>query len=216
MSDPTGTIQTFTGKRFCYKDPTPESIDITDIAVALSRECRYAGHILLYYSVAQHCVHVSEVVSLTSTPETASEVGAVLMQRGFKDNELRYQLVQDCLAFLGLMHDATEAYMKDIPSPLKAILPDYKALEEKAERAVFARFGLLELYENPNIWETVKRADYGMYLTEVRTLWPNRHIDGHGVPFDVKIHPWDPNEACVRFLARFNELKGRLQGVCAS
>lgn len=36
----------------------------------------------------------------------------------------------------GLIHDASETYMADIPSPFKVLLPDYKKLEEKIMVAV--------------------------------------------------------------------------------
>lgn len=52
-------IQTFTGKAFWPMDPRPEDIDIEDIAHALAMKCRFSGHCLEFYSVAQHSVLVS-------------------------------------------------------------------------------------------------------------------------------------------------------------
>lgn len=54
-----GWISTFTGKRFYPLDPTAGSIDIVDIAHALSNICRFTGHVDRFYSVAQHCVVAS-------------------------------------------------------------------------------------------------------------------------------------------------------------
>lgn len=48
-------IQTFTGQKFRIDDPKQETINIEDIAHALSMICRYAGHSKFFYSVAQHC-----------------------------------------------------------------------------------------------------------------------------------------------------------------
>jgi uncharacterized protein len=52
-------IQTFTGRAFYLLDPRPEDVDILDIAVALSRAPRYAGHSRCTYSVAQHSYFAS-------------------------------------------------------------------------------------------------------------------------------------------------------------
>jgi hypothetical protein len=56
-------MQTFTGRQFWPMDPRPDDIHIEDIAHALSMQCRYAGHCVRFYSVAEHCVLLSHVVS---------------------------------------------------------------------------------------------------------------------------------------------------------
>lgn len=53
-------IQTFTGRVFSYDQPTPDMVDIQDIAHALANVCRYAGHTTHFFSVAQHSVLVSQ------------------------------------------------------------------------------------------------------------------------------------------------------------
>lgn len=58
-----GWMQTFTGRAFYPLDPRPEDIDPVDIAHALGHLCRYGGHVRTHYSVAQHCVLMSEAVS---------------------------------------------------------------------------------------------------------------------------------------------------------
>lgn len=52
-------MQTRGGRQFWPLDPRPEEIHIEDIASALSKLCRYGGHCLRFYSVAEHCVHVA-------------------------------------------------------------------------------------------------------------------------------------------------------------
>ena len=49
-------ISTRTGRRFDYLNPTPDMISIDDIALGLSKECRYLGQCEGFYSVAQHSV----------------------------------------------------------------------------------------------------------------------------------------------------------------
>lgn len=58
----TNWIQTYTGKQFWPHDARPEEIDIVDIAHALSMKCRFTGHCIQFYSVAQHSVLVSRLV----------------------------------------------------------------------------------------------------------------------------------------------------------
>jgi hypothetical protein len=55
-------IQTFTGKQFWPLDPRPDEVYIEDIAHALGNICRFNGHCLRFYSVAEHCFHVSHKV----------------------------------------------------------------------------------------------------------------------------------------------------------
>ena len=47
-------IQTVSGRRVNPFAPSAEDIDLGDIAVALSNQCRFGGHTRRYYSVAQH------------------------------------------------------------------------------------------------------------------------------------------------------------------
>ncbi|MFF1880240.1 hypothetical protein ACFVVC_02060 [Pseudarthrobacter sp. NPDC058196] len=56
-------MQTYTGRQFYPLDPRPEDVDITDIAHALSMQCRYNGHVRRFMSVAEHCVLLSHLVA---------------------------------------------------------------------------------------------------------------------------------------------------------
>lgn len=58
-----GIIRTYSGIEFQPFDPTPESIDIEDIAHSLGNLCRFGGHSNEFYSVAQHSVLVSRMCS---------------------------------------------------------------------------------------------------------------------------------------------------------
>jgi len=166
-------LTTFTGRKVDYANPQPDQINIIDIATALSRECRYAGHASHFYSVTQHSVLCSRI----ALPEFAIEV---------------------------LLHDAAEAYLKDIPSPLKAMLPDYKLLEERFDQAVRVHFGLPE---QPS--PAVKEADNILLVTEIRDLFGGRVLHKTPIaaePMSGRIWPLSPETAKDQFMDRFNFL----------
>lgn len=109
-------------------------------------------------------------------------------------------------ALEGLLHDATEAFLTDIPTPLKRILPDYKRLEQLHEAYVMAHFGLPYPMR-----EEVHVADRRVFAAEVRDL-RSHHVEHYaeylqGIePFEWFIDPWMPWEAERMFLERYYEL----------
>lgn len=66
-----------------------------------------------------------------------------------------------------LLHDAAEAYIGDVSSPLKAQLPGYQMIEFKLDQAIRQRFGL-PAKKTP--W--VKEADLQMLAAEKAQLMP--------------------------------------------
>src|SRR4051812_41614297 len=64
------------------------------------------------------------------------------------------QIVPEVDAPAGLMHDATEAYIGDMTRPLKAMFPEFGALEDRLWRRIAGKFGL-----PAELPETVKHAD---------------------------------------------------------
>ena len=82
------------------------------------------------------------------------------------------KIVAPEFALEALLHDASEAYLKDIPSPLKALLPDYKKIEERLEGVIRARYGLPEAQS-----AAVTDADRIMLATERRDLMPKDNTD---------------------------------------
>ncbi len=109
-----------------------------------------------------------------------------------------------------LLHDSPEAYLRDLPRPLK-IDPRFAAYRE-AERvlgsAIATRFGLPDRF-----WElpAVTIADEIMAATEWRdVMGPPPRPRGRALPppRPELITPWPPLEAERRFLLRFAELTG--------
>jgi 5'-deoxynucleotidase YfbR-like HD superfamily hydrolase len=176
-------IQTHTGLKFDYVRDYWEHDDIciTDIAVTISRAPRYCGHTLLLSCVAQHCVHVSEYIA---------------MCRG----SIRDQ-------FVGLLHDATEAYLTDMPSPAKALMPEYV----KLERSIWVRISHKYLGEviDP-LPPIVKQADQALLVAEAWDSfeypplenWTDKYCDRAN--FDIV--PWPELYAKKCFLEKFDVL----------
>lgn len=174
--DPKGWILTQSGMRFWPLDPRADEVHIQDIAHALSRLCRFAGHVVpAIYSVAQHSVLVSHACH----PDDA---------------------------LWGLLHDATEAYLVDVPSPVKRApaLAAYRAAERRLELVVAEAFGL-----PPAMPASVHVADARLLATEKRDL--RSHADGlpGATPLAKRIEPWPSELARERFLDRFEELQAR-------
>lgn len=111
------------------------------------------------------------------------------------------RLVPERYAKEALLHDAAEAYLLDMMTPIKSQLPDYQALYYWVERAVFDRFDIIGLASE------VKHADMVALATEKRDLM--RPCDWWSVecePDPETIYPEDPSEAECRFLLRCEEV----------
>lgn len=169
-------MQTASGKSFRPTAPTADIIDIGDIAHSLSNICRFAGHTKHFYSVAQHSVIVANIIK-------------------DKGGDKRDQ-------FHGLMHDATEAYLTDVPTPVKRLLTEYKPIEEKVYACIAQVFGL-----DPELPDIVHMADGIALATEAEALMINSHL--WNLPYeaeDYDITHLSPIRARRLFLKKFKEL----------
>jgi hypothetical protein len=94
-------MQTYTGRAFYPLEPEIQDIDSRDIAHALSLICRYGGHVDRFYSVAEHCVLMSQVVSpenaLWALLHDATEAYVGDMVRPLKYSMPEYRKVEDRL-----------------------------------------------------------------------------------------------------------------------
>ena len=107
-----GCMRTYSGIYLNILDPHAGNFLIEDIAHALSMTPRFAGHMPIWYSVADHCNRCAVI---------AEGRGADIFQ--------------------ALMHDASEAYLGDMVSPVKRVLPGYVALEDRFMTLIASHFG---------------------------------------------------------------------------
>ena len=174
-------IQLGNGKQYRLLDPDPAVLDEKMIAHSLSQLCRFTGHSSKFYSVAEHCIIVSEIIAEGSCPGYALE---------------------------GLLHDASEAFVGDLSRPLKLLLREqgamYDKVEELAQRAVAKRFGLE--YPFP---ECVKVADNVALSTEKRDIMPKGGEKWFNMPEPrrARIEGLQPADAKRAWLRRFKELR---------
>jgi 5'-deoxynucleotidase YfbR-like HD superfamily hydrolase len=173
-------ILTNSGIEFNLLHPDPDLIEIEDIAHALAHLCRFTGHTSKFYSVAEHSLRTSLCPCITP------------------DLELE-----------ALLHDAAEAYVGDVSSPLKSLLPEYKAIENNIEQAIRLRFGL-PAQQSP----IVKNADLVMLATEKRDLLSNKEVKFEGIEYinelKQKINPLHPILAKSFFIKRFKQIYGKV------
>lgn len=176
-------LQTVSGRFVNPFDPDPEQLDAGDIARALANVCRFGGHCRPFYSVAQHSVIVSELV------------------------EARGGDAED--VFAALMHDATEAYLGDMPHPIKHRSPLGAAFRE-AEAALEAV--LRERFSIKADVPDIKRVDRALLATERRSVsgesWAWPELEGVEA-LELELVPLGPDDAERAFTARYAELQAR-------
>lgn len=173
-------IATISGRVVDLAAPTPDMIDIEDIAHALSLICRYNGHVEYHYSVAQHSVLVHDIVD-----------------GWYGDQYGEWALV-------ALMHDAAEAYLGDMARPLKLIMHAYRATEAHVAYAIGRAFDI------DGDASAAKDADLLLYAWERRDvahvpgIWD---VPDYLVLPAERITPWPAAQAKAEFLERFRRYR---------
>ena len=117
-------------------EPDPADVELADVAHALSNLSRFTGQGREFYSVARHAVHVSR--------EVEARGGSVAARRW------------------ALLHDASEAYLSDVPAPAKRSLPGYTHAEKRLQAAVREAFDIDLSSEDERLVDAAD-ADVGRY-----------------------------------------------------
>lgn len=172
------TIKVAAGHYFDLANPRQSDIDLVSIAGALSRICRFGGHVPVFYSVAEHCVHAA----------------GLCLAEGLQEHALSV-----------LLHDASEAYCGDIVKPLKTMLPEYRKIESRIQNTVNAKFlswppddAIIKRFDH-----LMLKAEKVHFWPDDTEEWP----DFAGLPMpDVKISCWTPEFAESTFLKLARDL----------
>jgi hypothetical protein len=129
-------------------DPEPETIHLRDIARALSRIPRFTGHTLAEWPVGNHLL-LTEWIGRQRYPDAGP-----LMQLHW------------------LLHDAHEAYIGDVSTPLKNALDGQLAkITDRLDVAIYAAFDLP--FATPDEHAQIKWADRVALYAEARVLLPS-------------------------------------------
>lgn len=181
-------VQTRYGTKFFPLSPAPEMIDINDIANSLAMKCRFNGHCTHFVSIAEHSVMVYNVL------------------------KMNFNVTDNVILLQGLLHDAGEAYLCDVPKPIKSSLMGFVELENDILDVVMGKYGVAT--KNGELPEVVHAADR---LSGIYEYSQNMERDNEGeLGFDLvktKDIPswgllpfWKPGTAKKEFTQAFQEL----------
>ncbi len=175
-------ITTYTGEHIYPTRPEADKIKIEDIAHALSMICRGNGHVKTFYSVGQHC--------LACMQEAEAEELSVRIQMG-------------CL-----LHDASECYMSDVPSPFKTELPRYRSWEDHLLNLIFTKF--LGSTLSRQEYAEVKRIDHAMLYFDLDNLLEEQEGEKPDVLVKPSYEVRDFEDVEDEYLRQFIRLKAEL------
>jgi 5'-deoxynucleotidase YfbR-like HD superfamily hydrolase len=195
-------IQIRGGKAFNPLEPESYDYDVEDIAHSLCTKARFNGHTRytdgrpLLYSVAQHSVHVADLVQMARR--------GLVPGWNWDDSPSP--------ALLGLLHDGPEFAVDDVVRPVKSQLTGYAAIEDRLMADMIRRFNIPT---NTGINEAVRRVDNLILFLERDALmgtpekpWINEIDHPRLSIFDVipEFSVWSPDYAKERFLQKYREI----------
>lgn len=182
------------GTFFRLDEPVADQVHLADIAHHLGNICRFGGAPNSFYSVAEHCIKVR-----------------------------KYLQLQDCgprVQLAGLLHDAHEAYVGDVTTPVKKLLgKKYRDLVDGLDLAIASKFSVTVEQMHS---ETVKEADLVMLAVEAFYMMPS---SGEGPAWDrlpkvdaavrklMRPDRYTPKHAKSEFVFHYNQLASQVDGL---
>lgn len=136
------TITLCDGSTIDLINPTTDMVSIDTVAHGLSRVSRFGAQSPIDYSVAEHSLGMVQMA----------------MYDGVQDMGVLYAI---------LLHDASEAYLGDVVSPLKRHLKEYLEIEARMNSVISQRFGV----DFDKHHDTIKKYDRKILKIEKKVLW---------------------------------------------
>ncbi len=185
MSLNRGEMLTWSGHMIHLDCPSVEEIYLEDISHPLSQLCRYSGGTAIFYSVAQHSLNAYR-----------------LSREFYYDEKTQLYL---------LLHDASEAYLSDVPTPVKKMLPGYLEIEERLMEIIYLHFGLG--FPSSHYQRMIDMVDRDLLAYEIPELIPNLEEIKPDIPLldidlDFKIR--DPYQVRTEFEDTVKQLMKKL------
>lgn len=134
-------VKAFSGAMIDFKNVSESQFRLEDIEQGLHAMPRFCGHTQYRWTVAEHSM----------------AMGLYAYRNGLGVHAAR----------LALWHDAAEAYMSDIPKPLKDMLPQFKKIEKRVLDAILKHFGVAQ---DDELWAIVHKLDADMCEAEQYAL----------------------------------------------
>ncbi|SFT43964.1 5'-deoxynucleotidase YfbR [Pseudovibrio denitrificans] len=177
------TITTRYGRKWDLLNPQARAVSFWEVAEVLARIPRFNGHTRMPYSVAQHCCLAHDHVCEGDHPE---------------------------LRLLALLHDAHEAYIGDILTPVKKALNSLidedqlevwlETLKVSHDYAIRKAAGISRVASLDDL-KRVKEVDKELLLNEQCQLL-HGHRPRDESELDIPIEPWGEELAAAEFLER--------------
>lgn len=162
-------ITTYGGTHFVPTEPEIDKIHIEDVAHALSLICRGNGHLKTFFSVGQHCIYCAKEAAL----------------RGYSDR----------IVLMCLIHDASEAYMSDVPRPFKQYLKEYNEFEDKLLDMIYSKYLGSKLSKEEE--KILKTVDDDLLYYDL-TILLNEPVEGPApellIDLDYTVRPFEEVE----------------------
>lgn len=170
-------IRTYCGVKFSVLNPSKEDIVNGDFINVLPRIPRFSGHTSRFYSVAEHTFLVMDLAI---------------------KNKFSQDLIDACL-----LHDFSEVYLCDLPSPYKEEIPKYNEIEEKIQKCIYEKYKCERYFDEVKYFDIIARHIEAYYLMpNFREDW-SCGLENFSINFEsFKILPFETPKIWSRWKLR--------------